>query len=506
MNILTKIVHMGLYSRVNSITEFCKTPFEAQNRQLQILLAHFEKTEYAKHFSVSKNDSYDKFAQKLPVVKYDDISPWVDKVREGKNNILWDEPIKWFAKSSGTTGKSSKFLPVSENSLHNCHYRGMKDVITLSIESHPGIDIFGGKAMTLGGSHALDLLSGCGAHSGDLSAILIENTPKLASFVRVPSQKVALEPDFGRKVELICKECAAMNVTSIAGVPSWNLVMLKALLDYTGKSCVADVWPNIELFMHGGISFAPYREIYDKVIGSSRMKYIESYNASEGFFAIQDDHSRDDMLLMLDYEVFYEFLPLSSLEDTSKCVPLEGVRQGVNYAMIISTSGGMWRYMIGDTVTFTSTNPHRIKITGRTTQYINTFGEEIIVDNSDKAIMEASKLTGAVVKEYSAAPIYMSCDTKGAHEWIIEFERKPESLELFCEHLDKTLAKLNSDYEAKRKNDSTLYAPKIIVAESGTFYNWMKHRGKQGGQNKVPRLANNREYIDSIINFMNTCI
>ncbi|MFI3268133.1 MAG: GH3 auxin-responsive promoter family protein, partial [Rikenellaceae bacterium] len=388
------------------------------------------------------------------------------------------------------------------DSIYKCQYKGMKDVIALAAYSNDTFSASLGKTLTLGGAHELDTLSAKGARSGDLSSILIEHTPFYMSMFRAPSKKIALEKDFVTKVEAIARVCSKQNVTSFAGVPSWNLILLEKILEYTGKSNINEVWPNMELFMHGGVSFTPYRETYKKLIPSPRMKYIESYNASEGFFAIQDNPKSEELLLMLDYGVFYEFLAVSDVCDTSKTIPLEDVQLGVNYAIIITTNGGLWRYMIGDTVTFTSVSPYRIKITGRTKQYMNAFGEEVIVDNSNKAIFEASQQTGAAVMEYSAAPVYMEFNEKGRHEWIIEFSKEPNSFEKFCEILDKALQQANSDYEAKRSNNATLEMPIIRRVEPGTFQKWMEKRGKVGGQNKVPRLSNTREYVDSLLEFI----
>lgn len=499
MTLLSKIVRTALSGRVKAIDEFKERPFDVQDKQLKKLLTHFAHCSYV---AVDENMGYEKFATAVPVVTYEELSPFVDRIREGETCVLWDESVKWFAKSSGTTQDKSKFLPVTHSSLNNCHFRGMRDVLALAMESYPDLNIFGGRTLTLGGSHTLDKLSKGGSRAGDLSAILIENTPTAASIVRSPSKETALISDFNKKVETICRECATQDIRAFAGVPSWNLVLLRSLLEYTGKSDVCQMWPNVELFMHGGVNFAPYRDVFRQLFPSDKMKYIESYNASEGFFAIQDDKTSEDMLLMLDYEVFYEFMPMDSFGDTSSCVTLEGVKKGINYAMIITTSGGMWRYMIGDTVMFTSMNPYKIKITGRTKQFINAFGEELIVNNSDSAVVEASKVTGAQVSEYTVAPIFMDGKNKGGHEWIIEFEKEPDSFDTFCSVLDRTLRELNSDYDAKRTNNFTLMPPKITVATKGSFYKWMESRGKIGGQNKIPRLSNNREYIDSLINYI----
>ena len=499
MPILTRLVNQVLSKRLSAIDFFRKNPHMVQQRQFEYLVRTLSHTLYGKQYNVGREMTFLEFQKRLPVVTYDELSPFIERGRRGEPGVLWDTPVRWFAKSSGTTADKSKFIPVTSTYLHHCHFRGPKDVLALFTRNYPKSDIFSGKTLTLGGSHRLDMQEGSGAHSGDLSAIMIQNTPWYASFNRAPSLKVALTADFETKVRMICEETTRQNITSFAGVPSWNMVLLNEILKYTGKDNICEVWKNMELFIHGGVSFVPYREQYKRLIPSPDMKYMETYNASEGFFSIQDIPERDDMLLMLDYEIFYEFLPMEYLECPEKAVPLEDVQCGVNYAVIISSSAGLWRYMIGDTVIFTSTDPYRIKITGRTKHYINAFGEEVIVDNADRAIHEACRQTGAVIRDYTVAPVYMNEDAKGAHQWIIEFEKKPDNAERFNTVLDKTLQNVNSDYEAKRTRNTTLYPPQIIYAPQGLFYEWMKERGKLGGQNKIPRLANNRKYVDELL-------
>jgi hypothetical protein len=426
--------------------------------------------------------------------------PYIDRARMGEKNVLWPGETRWFAKSSGTTDAKSKYIPVTRQSLWQCHLKGPQDCIAFNVTKYPDTRVYGGKTLTLGGSRRIER-EGENALTGDLSAILIENTPSAANLWRVPETKTALIPDFEEKVERICAECARKDVRSLAGVPSWNLVMLRRMLEYTGAKNLLEIWPNLELFVHGGVNFSPYKEVYHELIPSSGMHYMETYNASEGFFGIADDFG-DDMLLMLDYGMFYEFLPVADLNDPSKAVPLEEVRTGVNYAVIISSSGGLWRYLIGDTVVFTSVSPYRIRISGRTKHYINAFGEEIIVDNAEKAIRAACDATGAEVTEYTAAPVYMDLENKGMHQWVIEFSRLPDDPTAFARALDQTLMDVNSDYEAKRFKDSTLYPPVITPVPQGTFMRWMEERGKTGGQNKVPRLANDRKYVDEIFNLI----
>lgn len=501
MPILTSIVHTLCSGRLRAIDRYASSAAEIQYEQFRKLTERLSNTRYGEEHRINGHGSYDYFREHLPVVTYDEIAPYIDRMRSGEEHVLWDRKVEWYAKSSGTTASKSKFIPVSPELLESCHLQGPRDVLALFTRNYPESNVFSGKTITLGGSHAIDELSKGGARSGDLSAIMIQHTPMIAAVNRLPSKEVALLPDFEEKVARICAECVDKNVTSFAGVPSWNMVMLNKVLEYTGKSNICEVWPNMELFIHGGVNFKPYREQYRKLIPSPAMKYMETYNASEGFFAIQDNPAEEDMLLMLDYGIFYEFLEVSDLHDTTKTVPLEGVRPGVNYAMIVSTAGGLWRYLIGDTVTFTSVRPYKIRITGRTKLFINTFGEEIIIDNAEQALAAACRATGAQISEYTAAPVYMEAGSKGSHQWLIEFAVAPTDPELFACTLDRRLQEVNSDYEAKRKNDTTLYAPQVVALPAGTFYRWMKSRGKAGGQNKVPRLANDRRYADELLTF-----
>lgn len=497
MPILTKIVSSLLSARLRAIDRFKRNPIEVQHNQFVKLVQNLAATPYGVACNIEAKSSLADFQKNIPVNEYDNLRPTIEEMVADGQNRLWTSPARWYAKSSGTTSERSKFIPISSESLYNCHYRGTRDVVALHLASYPSSNIFSGKTLTLGGSHKLE--GSCGAMVGDLSAILIENTPFVASFKRAPSKEIALMPDFEAKVAAICKTAASSNITAFAGVPSWNLVLLNAILDYTGKSNIYEVWPNIELFMHGGVSFLPYREIFEKIIPSPKMKYIETYNASEGFFAIQDNPADSAMLLMLDYEVFYEFLEVDKLDSLQDVVSLEGVRLGVNYAMMISTSGGLWRYLIGDTVQFTSLEPYRIKITGRTKQFINVFGEELMVDNAERAVAEASAVSSCVVRNYTVAPIFMQEKSKGGHQWLIEFEKEPADYVLFANTLDAALRRVNSDYDAKRTNNSTLDPPKIVYLKSGSFYEWMRSNGKLGGQHKIPRLSSSRKYVDELL-------
>jgi len=488
MPLLNSIISWVNVKRLHQIELFMKYPFDVQQEVFTKLIEQALRTTWGVQYGFDSISSITEYQERVPISTYDDVKPYINRLREGEQNLLWPTEIKWFAKSSGTTSDKSKYIPVSNEALEDCHFRGGKDIIAFYTQQKPDNAILKGKGLTLGGSAEVNKFSNQ-SYYGDLSAVIIKNLPFWAQFIRTPAAEIALIPDFEEKLAKITSHTVSENVTSIAGVPSWNLVLLRAVLDFTGKNNILEVWPNLELFTHGGVRFTPYRE----------MNYLETYNASEGFFGIQDDLKRDDMLLMLDLGVFYEFIPLDQLNEPNPPIFTVGdVEMGVNYAMIITTNGGLWRYMIGDTVVFTSLNPHRIKISGRTKFYINAFGEEVIMENAENALMAACTNTGAVIKEYTAGPMFMSDDSKGGHEWMIEFETPPGDLDQFTRVLDQTLQSVNSDYEAKRYKDLTLLLPKVVSLQPGTFYKWMEKRGKLGGQNKIPRLANDRKYLDEL--------
>ena len=498
MAIIPSIINWLNIKRINQIEIFKKYPFETQQETLYKLLAKAAKTEWGKKFSYSSIVSIKDYQSRFPVQTYEDIIPYVERLRKGEPNILWPGEIKWFAKSSGTTSTKSKFIPMSREALEDCHYRAAKDILAIYAMQRPNTRIFSGKSLTIGGSHRMNQFSNDSLY-GDLSAILIENAPFWVDIIRTPKQKIALLEDFEEKLDLITKSTVNENVTSISGVPSWYLVLIKQILAFTGKNNLLDVWPNLEVFFHGGISFTPYREQYKKLIIGDQMHYMETYNASEGFFGIQDDPLRSDMLLMLDYGIFYEFIPAEKIDtDNPPVYTIAEVKTGINYAIIISTNGGLWRYMMGDTVVFTSIDPYRFRISGRTKHFINVFGEEVIVENADKAIDSACKATNAVIAEYTAGPVFMNTVSQGSHEWIIEFEKEPSDLTLFIKILDDTLKSVNSDYEAKRFKDLNLVLPVLNPVPRGTFNRWLKAKNKLGGQNKVPRLSNSREYIEDL--------
>ncbi len=467
---------------------------ELQREVLERLLERAKDTAFGRQHLFAATHSYDDFVRNTPVSTYEELKDDIDRMRQGEANLLWPGRVKWYAKSSGTTNDKSKFIPVSSEGLHRLHYRGGTDVVAIYLRNNPESRLFDGRGLILGGSHAPNY-NLPGSLVGDLSAILIENINPVVNLIRVPSKKTALLADFEVKRDRIAREAMNKNVTNLSGVPSWMLSVLNRVMELSGKEHLEEVWPNLEVFFHGGVAFTPYREQYERLITSPRMHYMETYNASEGFFGIQDDPQDKSMMLMLDYDVFYEFQEM----DSKEIVPLWGVEPGKNYAMIISTSCGLWRYMIGDTVRFTSTNPYKFVISGRTKSFINAFGEELIVDNAEQGLAYACEMTDAQVLEYTAAPVFMDQNARCRHQWLIEFSRPPADLQQFALTLDRKLQELNSDYEAKRYKDITLQPLEIVVARKGLFNEWMKLRGKLGGQHKVPRLSNSREHIDQLL-------
>ena len=498
MAIIPSILNWLNAKRIAQIDLFKKYPLETQEETLYKLLAKAASTEWGEKYKYSSITSIKDYQSRLPVQTYEDIIPYVERLRKGESNLLWPGEIKWFAKSSGTTSSKSKFIPMSREALEDCHYRAGKDILIIYTMQRPDTHIFNGKSLTLGGSHKINHFSNDSLY-GDLSAILIENAPFWVEIIRTPKHKIALLEDFEEKLKQITLSTVDENVTSISGVPSWYLVLIKQILAYTGKSNLLDVWPNLEVFFHGGVSFSPYREQFQKLINGTQMQYMETYNASEGFFGIQDDPATSDMLLMLDYGIYYEFIPPDQINSSSpRAYTLDEVEKGVNYAIIISTNGGLWRYMMGDTIIFTCLDPYRFRISGRTKHFINVFGEELIVDNADQALESACKKTGAVISEYTAGPVFMNTTSKGSHEWIIEFEKEPSAMNQFTKILDSDLKSVNSDYEAKRFKDLNLVMPVVRSVPKGTFNRWLKNKNKLGGQNKVPRLSNSREYIEDL--------
>ncbi len=499
MPIFKGILSWFTIKRMNEIDLFRKYPVNVQHDQLTYLLRTAKQTEWGKKYNFEEIKTYEEFKNTVPLQEYDDLKTYVDRLKKGEQDLLWPNEIKWFAKSSGTTNDKSKFIPVSQEALDDCHYRGGKDVLFFYEHMYPENRLLKGKGLIIGGSHQINSFNN-DSYFGDLSAILIENMPFYGEFLRIPKSSIALLDNWEEKLEQMANATINENVTSISGVPSWTLVLLRRILQITGKNNIYEVWPNLELFAHGGVSFTPYLSQFNTIISKPDMHYLETYNASEGFFGIQDNKDDSAMLLMLDYGVFYEFIPMSEFgKPNATALSIEDVQTGVNYALIISTNGGLWRYIIGDTIKFTQTYPHRFIITGRTRHFINAFGEELIVDNAEKALAVACKKSGAVVNEYTAAPVYMDVNKQGAHEWLIEFEKEPQNMAYFVYMLDEALKSVNSDYEAKRFNNYTLDIPKVKSVKKGTFHKWLENKGKLGGQHKIPRLSNNREYIDDII-------
>ena len=518
---LTDIARLFFRQRWRELERHQSDGEALQRATLSRLLERAADTEYGRQHLFGAAKDYDDFVRTTPVVTYEELKSGIDRMRHGERDVLWPGRVKWYAKSSGTTNDKSKFIPVSAEGLKHIHYQGGADVVAMYLRNNPQSRMFDGRGLILGGSHAPNY-NLPGSLVGDLSAILIENINPLVNLVRVPSKATALLSDFEVKRDRIAREAMTKNVTNLSGVPSWMLSVLNRVMELSGKQHLEEVWPNIEVFFHGGVAFTPYREQYGQLITSPRMHYMETYNASEGFFGIQDDPADKSMLLMLDYDVFYEFIPVENLEPGTgghdfaqgngdvhipqpATVPLWDVEVGKNYAMVISTSCGLWRYMIGDTVRFTSTNPYKFIISGRTKSFINAFGEELVVDNAERGLFYACQKTGAVVSEYTAAPIFMDARAKCRHQWLVEFVKAPADLGEFAAILDRKLQELNSDYEAKRYKDITLQPLEIIQARPNLFNDWLKSKGKLGGQHKVPRLNNSREIIEQLIDLNKEC-
>ncbi|MFB1022119.1 MAG: GH3 auxin-responsive promoter family protein [Vicingaceae bacterium] len=490
--------------RAHQIELFLKYPIEVQNEWFGELITTAKNTEFGQKHKFSSFDNVNQYKETVPVQDYDDLKPYVDRLKKGEQNLIWPTETKWFAKSSGTTSNKSKFIPVSKEALEECHYKGGKDMLSIFCKKHPETHVFTGKTLMMGGSsQTIDPNSE--SYEGDLSSIIIQNLPFWADILRTPDRETALMKDFEEKLARMTKITANENVTSLSGVPSWMLILLNKILEDTGAPNISTIWPNLEVFFHGGVSFTPYRQQFKELIPSSKMNYMETYNASEGFFGIEDLNHEGELLLMLDYGIYYEFAPM---EEWNKKFPstlgLDEVELHTNYALIISTNAGLWRYKIGDTIQFVSKHPFRIKVTGRTKHYMNAFGEEVIIDNAEQALEYACNLTGSNIEDYTAAPVYLTHKKAGKHEWLIEFGKKPSSLEQFTKLLDNRLKELNTDYEAKRKGNMALELPLVHSMPVRTFYNWMKKKNKLGSQNKVPRLSNTREYVEDILSMNET--
>jgi len=500
MDLLTKIISPIFAARAQKIGLYARQTAMLQEKQFVRLMRRAKDTEWGKRYGYSDLKDYATYSRRVPVSAYEDLQPFIRRMIDGEKDVLWPSVVRWYAKSSGTTNDRSKYIPVTSEILHDCHYRGGFDSVALYLRNNPQSRFFSKKGLILGGSHSPSALN-AKAHCGDLSAVLLQNLNPLVNMIRVPDKKIILMDEWEAKIEAIVEATRNEDVVSLSGIPSWMLVLIKAVLKKSGKETLDYVWPNLEVFFHGGVGFEPYRSQYERLIPSEKMQYMETYNASEGFFGLQDDPADRSMLLMLDYGIFYEFIPLDELSnsDNPTSLPLEDVKTGVNYAMLISTVGGLWRYLIGDTVRFTSVFPHKFVITGRTKLFINVFGEELMVDNAEKGIRKACEQTGAVVNAYTAAPQMLLDKGKGRHQWIIEFERRPESLDEFAALLDDALQQLNSDYEAKRYKEISLERLEIIAARENLFFDWLKKHNKLGGQHKVPALSNDRKIIDELI-------
>jgi hypothetical protein len=490
--------------RIHQIELFMKYPYDVQEELFKRLILEASATEFGKKYGFSDIDNVAQYRERVPIFTYETLFPYIKRLMRGEQNILWPTEITWFSKSSGTTNQRSKFIPVSQEALQECHFKGGKDLISIYVNNFPETKLFDGKGLAVGGSHQINEYdSSESSNYGDVSAVIMQNLPPWAQFIRTPSLETALMANWEEKIEKMAVETASVNVTNIAGVPTWTALLIQRIVALEKKKTILEVWPNLEVFFHGAVAFKPYRNLFQKLIPKSAMRYVEIYNASEGFFGIQDKSDSEEMLLMLDYGIYYEFVPVDQLENEHpKAVGLGEVELDTNYAMIISTNAGLWRYNIGDTIKFTSISPFRIKITGRTKHFINAFGEEVIIENAESAINKACEETHAVIDNFTAAPVFLEKGKKGGHEWIIEFKVKPKNLQQFSKILDESLREINSDYDAKRQHDLALLAPKINMVPPGTFYDWMKKRGKLGGQNKVPRLFNTREYVDDILQML----
>lgn len=492
--------------RIHQIELFIKYPNDVQKELLLNLLKTAEDTVFGRQYQFHEIKSYREFRDRVPVVSYEQFFPYIERVMRGEQQVLWPSKIKWFAKSSGTTNAKSKFIPVSPEALEDCHYKGGKDLLSIYVNNYPDTKVFSGKNLAIGGSQQINQLDkNANSFSGDVSAVLMKNLPFWAQFSRTPKLEIALMENWEEKIEKIAQATKDENITSMAGVPTWTIFLLQRIMEIKGAKHMLEVWPNLELFIHGAVSFTPYRSLFKELIPSPGMHYLETYNATEGFFGIQDQKDSTEMLLMLDYGIFYEFIPSEDFEsEHPRTLDLSEVEVGENYAVVITTNAGLWRYKIGDTIKFTSTDPYRFVISGRTKHFINAFGEELIVENAERGIATACEKTGALVDDFTAAPRYIGDGQKGCHEWIIEFSQPPQDMEQFVKILDASLRAINTDYDAKRTKNIAVEAPVVHAVAPGTFYRWMKKRGKLGGQNKVPRLANKRDYVEDILKMLKT--
>jgi hypothetical protein len=503
MSLLNSILTWVMKKRIHQIELFMKYPSEVQDELMKRLLFVARGTEFGRVHGFEEISGYEDFKRQVPARTYEEMYPYIERCMKGEQNVLWPSEIKWFAKSSGTTNARSKFIPVSPEALEECHFKGGKDLLSIYVNNYPETKLFDGKGLAVGGSLSMNEFDpSATSRYGDVSAVLMQNLPPWAQFIRTPSLETALMNNWEEKIEKLARETAKANVTHLAGVPTWTVLLIQKIVELEGKKNILDVWPHLEVFFHGAVAFGPYRSLFRSLIPSAAMHYWETYNASEGFFGLQDQKDSEDLLLMLDYGIFYEFIPAD--DPGKEAVSLDEIELGKSYAMIISTNAGLWRYNIGDTVRFTSRSPYRIRISGRTKHFINAFGEEVVIENAEAAITKACEGTGAIIDNFTAAPVFLAEGKKGGHEWVIEFRRQPADLDDFGKILDTSLRAVNSDYDAKRTHDLALVAPRIHSVKEGTFYNWMKRRGKLGGQNKVPRLSNSREFVEDILLLANS--
>ena len=502
MKLLSPAISSLARMRVWRIEAWKNHPLDAQREVLQDLVSSAQYTEFGRKYNFSHLFNIRDYKEAVPIHEYNDLKPYIERTMKGEQNLLWNTPVQWFAKSSGTTSDKSKFIPISEESLEDGHFKASKDVLSIYYNSHPESELLTGKGLVIGGSHNINPMN-AQAQYGDLSAVLLQNTPFWGHWLRTPDLSIALMGEWENKIEMLAQSTMKENVTSVSGVPTWTLVLFKRILEITGKKTMAEVWPGLELYMHGGVSFIPYMDQFKKIIGK-KIHFLEMYNASEGFFAAQENPGDDGMLLYTDHGIFFEFMPVSEYgKKDPQTIGLKDVQIGKNYAPVISTNGGLWRYLLGDTIQFTSLNPFRVKVSGRLKHYINAFGEEVIVDNTDQAIAIAAEKMGVVVNDYTAAPMYFSENSNGGHEWLIEFEKAPEDLHAFAHELDQALKNINSDYEAKRYRDIALHMPLVQAVRKGLFIEWLRSKGKLGGQHKVPRLSNDRQQLEEILSLDN---
>ncbi len=487
--------------RIHEVELFMKYPHEVQSELLHKLIYRARNTKFGREYQFEDIKRYDAFKNRVPLHTYEQTFPYIDQLLKGEQNILWPTEIRWFAKSSGTTNDRSKFIPVSDESLEDCHFKGGKDLLSIYLNNNPDSRLFTGKNLSIGGSQQVNQFdNNSNSFYGDVSAVIMKNLPFWVQIIRTPSLEIALMDEWENKIEAMAQATMKEDVTSLSGVPTWTVVLLQRILEIAGKDDISEVWPNLELFMHGAVSFVPYKPLFEDLIKSPKMNYVETYNASEGFFGIQDQLNSDEMLLMLDYGIFYEFIPIAHTEEEQpQTLRLSQVALNEVYEMVITTNAGLWRYRIGDTIRFTSLNPYRVKISGRTKHFINAFGEELMIENAEKAIAQVCNKTGATIDNFTAAPKHLSHHKSGAHEWIIEFGKAPKNIEAFADDLDAALREINSDYDAKRHKDIALQRLILHPVPKGTFYTWMRKRGRLGGQNKVPRLSNSREYLEDLL-------